>query len=211
MCKIGPATAATATKRRTPRFNQIYYAALFPVPLLSYLTSSPYLRHLFIQLTAMPRLVGGSPGVVGQAVCSGTGFVVAHMGILAPVPVVAAGPLLRPVAAPGSVEMVAYAVPLELGTPPLHYRAAPRQAAGAAAPPTSGPFAPAVGASPMPLRILAPSRLLHVGRPLLDALGPALLALSKGQRRFFGHRPTGALPQHAVDEVHHQPANKTLL
>ena len=59
--------------------------------------------------------------MVGQAVGSRAGFVITHMGVLAPVPVVTAGSLLRSGAASGSVEMIAHAVPLELGAPPLHY------------------------------------------------------------------------------------------
>jgi hypothetical protein len=102
------------------------------------------------------------------------------MGILAPVSVVAASPFLCSVAASCPVEMVADAMPLEFGTPPFHYRAASRQAAGAAAPLAGGPFPSIVGTSVMPLRILASPRLLHERCPLLDALGPAFLALPEG-------------------------------
>ncbi len=76
---------------------------------------------LTMSLFLAPGLVGGSPGMVCQAVGSRAGFVVTHMGVFAPVPVVTAGSLLRSGAASGPVEMIAHAVPLELGAPTLHY------------------------------------------------------------------------------------------
>jgi hypothetical protein len=124
--------------------------------------------------------------------------------ILSPVAVVATGALLRPRAAACPVEMVAHTVPLMLGSAALHDRAAPDQAAAGAPAASGASTAAAAGTAVLPL-LLAARRILHESRPLLDVLHPALLPFPEGQRWLLSDCSARALPQHAVDEIRHQP------
>jgi hypothetical protein len=151
--------------------------------------------------------------VGGQTIVAGAGFEITHMGILAPVAVVAAGSFGGPPAARAIVVVVANTVPLEFCPSPSELRAGSRRTA-AAAPAPPGSSAPAAGLTAslalaaVVVRVMTPARSLRERRPLLYGVVPALLSLSVRKGGLPGHRPAGVLPQNAVHIVRHHPVTK---
>jgi hypothetical protein len=151
--------------------------------------------------------------VGGQTIVAGAGFEITHMGILAPVAVVAAGSFGGPPAARAVVVVVTNTVPMEFRTPPSELCTGPgRTAAAAASPPAASAPAAGLAASlalaAVVVGVMAPARSLRERRPLLYRIVPALFSLSVREGGLPGHRPAGVLSQYAIHIVRHHPATE---
>ncbi len=151
--------------------------------------------------------------VGSQAIVARTGFKIAHMGVLAPVAVIASGSFGGPPAARAVVVMVTDTVSMEFRTSPSELRTGPgRTAAAAPAPP--GASAPVAGLTAslalavVVVGVMAPARSLRERRPLLYGVVPALLSFSVREGGLPGHGPAGILPQNTVHIVRYHPATK---
>jgi hypothetical protein len=152
-------------------------------------------------------------GVSCKAVVARTGLKIAHVGVLAPVAVIAAGSFGGPPAARAVVIVITNTVPVEFCTSPSELRTGPGRTA-AAAPTPPGSSAPAAGlTAPLVLTVviagvMAPARSLRERRPLLYGVVPALFSFSVREGGLPGHRSAGVLPQYAVHIVRHHPVTK---
>jgi len=134
-----------------------------------------------MQLPGPPRLMVPSSWVFGQTKRARRCLEIAHVCVFAVVPIVAARSFQGSAAARRFVELIADAVPLELGSFPLELGSAPDVRGAAATPPVSA----AAAAAPAAVRLTVGSCVVRLpaaakeSGPFLQRLVPSFLCFPR--------------------------------